>query len=356
MADQTVTEQRPLKENKQKPWLAPRYRYPALIILLLILCCVALMLGRYPASIGDIFMVFKLRITGGELGNYATLSNIIFETRLPRILAAMLVGAALSVSGASYQGVFKNPLVSSDLLGVSAGAGFGAALAILLSMNMFNMHLMSFGFGLAAVLASYLISTRIGSVGKENTLVMVLAGILVSTVFNALVSLVKTVADPFNKLPAITYWLMGSLSSTTNEKVWMVALPIIIGIIPLFLFRWQLNILSFGEEEAQALGVQTGRLKLLIIVCATLITASAVSISGIIGWVGLVIPHLARAIAGPNYKDLIPMSIFLGAAYLLVVDTFARTLLTMDIPLGILTALIGAPFFVYLLNRIKGSW
>ena len=336
--------------------LSGRRRYPILFGFLVLLFLVSLMLGRFPAGLSDIMQVFKLKLTGGELGSYATLANILFEVRLPRVLAAMLIGAALAVSGAAYQGVFKNPLVSSDLLGVSAGAGFGAALAILLSTSMLSMHVISFIFGLSAVGASYLISSRLGSLGRENTLVMVLAGVLVSTVFQSLITLIKCVADPFNKLPAITYWLMGSLSSITNTQLLLICIPIVLGIIPLYLFRWQLNILSFGEEEAQALGVQTGRLKLLVIVAATLITAAAVSVSGIIGWVGLVIPHLARALAGPNYKELIPMSIFLGAAYLLTVDTVARTVLSMEIPLGILTALIGAPFFVYLLNRIRGSW
>ena len=333
-----------------------RRKYLLLAALTLAAAAVSLTLGRYPADAADVFTVMRLRLTGADPGEYAALSGIIFAVRLPRVAGALLIGAALAVSGAAYQGVFRNPLVSSDLLGVSAGAGFGAAMAILASANMITVHFVSFFCGLGAVAASYFISARLSGGLKEGTLVMVLAGILVSTVFQALIAFIKTVADPFNKLPAITYWLMGGLSSLTSAQLSLIAPPIIVGALPLLLLRWKLNLLTLGEEESLALGLRPALVRTVAVVCATLVTAAAVSVSGIIGWIGLVIPHLVRSLTGPDYRDLIPMSLFLGGLYLLVIDTVARTILTMEIPLGILTALIGAPFFVYLLRRMKEAW
>jgi iron complex transport system permease protein len=281
--------------------------------------------------------------------------TVIFDIRIPRIIAALLIGIALSVSGAAFQGTFRNPLVSPDILGVSAGAGFGATLAIVYSWGTLGIALSAFGFGLLAVWLTYFIGNLLKKSG-EITLILVLGGILVGTVFTSLVSLIKAVADPYEKLPAITYWLMGSLASIRVSDIYLVILPMIIGLIPLLLLRWKLNLLAFGDEEAQSMGVNTNRLRLVVIICATLLTASAVSISGMIGWVGLVIPHFARALTGPNYQSLLPVSMAVGGSFLLVVDTLARTLLTMEIPLGILTSLIGAPFFIYLLAHSRRGW
>ncbi|MGI5901075.1 MAG: FecCD family ABC transporter permease [Desulfitobacteriia bacterium] len=326
-----------------------------LIITPLLTVLIALSVGRYPISLTDIEAAFANQLLAREISVSEGVLTVIFDIRIPRIIAALLIGIALSVSGAAFQGTFRNPLVSPDILGVSAGAGFGATLAIVYSWGTLGIALSAFGFGLLAVWLTYFIGNLLKKSG-EITLILVLGGILVGTVFTSLVSLIKAVADPYEKLPAITYWLMGSLASIRVSDIYLVILPMIIGLIPLLLLRWKLNLLAFGDEEAQSMGVNTNRLRLVVIICATLLTASAVSISGMIGWVGLVIPHFARALTGPNYQSLLPVSMAVGGSFLLVVDTLARTLLTMEIPLGILTSLIGAPFFIYLLAHSRRGW
>ncbi|NLL51573.1 MAG: iron ABC transporter permease [Peptococcaceae bacterium] len=331
-----------------------RSKIIVLVLMPILLGIVALTVGRYPVSLADIWQAFT-GFFGSENNLSDTVRTVIFDIRIPRIIAAILIGMALSVSGAAFQGTFKNPLVSPDILGVSAGAGFGATLAIVYSWGSLGIAISAFAFGLLAVWLTYFIGNLIKNSG-EITLILVLGGILVGTVFTSLVSLIKCVADPYEKLPAITYWLMGSLNSTQMKDVYMVIPPMVVGLIPLLLLRWKLNLLAFGDEEAQSMGVNTDRLRLVVIICATLLTASAVSISGMIGWVGLVIPHFARAITGPNYQSLLPVSMAVGGSFLLIVDTVARTLLAMEIPLGILTSLIGAPFFIYLLSHSRRGW
>jgi iron complex transport system permease protein len=265
----------------------------------------------------------------------------------------MFVGASLSISGAAYQGMFRNPLVSPDILGVSAAAGFGAALAILLSGNSVAIQVSAFAFGILGVILTYLISR----VYKTTPILMlVLSGVVVSAFFGALISVTKFVADPYQKLPAITFWLMGSLGTASLRDVVAMLPSIFLGTVGLMLVRWRINILSMGDEEARSLGVNTERLKIIIIFCATLLTAAAVCVSGIIGWVGLIIPHVGRMLVGPDHRWLLPASIALGAAYVLLMDDLARTVTSAEIPLGILTAIIGAPFFAYLLRRSKGGW
>ena len=283
----------------------------------------------------------------------ASEQTVVFQIRLPRVIAAMLVGGGLAIAGASFQGLFKNPLVSPDILGVTSGAGLGAALGILLSGNPWVVQIFAFIFGIAAVAVTYGIS-RIYR--NTSTLVLVLAGIIVGSLFSALLSLAKYVADPYDTLPAIVFWLMGSLSAVSNADIIAVAPPILLGSVCLFLIRWRINLLSVGEEEAQALGLDTKKMTIAIIVASTIVTASAVCISGIVGWVGLVVPHIGRMLVGPDFKKLIPTSAVLGASFLLVVDDIARTLTATEIPLGILTALIGAPFFAYLLTQKKVGW
>jgi iron complex transport system permease protein len=279
--------------------------------------------------------------------------TVVFRIRLPRVIAAMLVGGGLSLAGASFQGLFRNPLVSPDILGVAAGAGFGAALGILVSGNPWVIQVSAFAFGIVAVAVTY----GIGRVyHNSSTLILVLAGIIVGSLFSALLSLAKYVADPYDTLPAIVFWLMGSLSSVSNTDIIAVAPPILLGSICLYLIRWRINLLSLGEEEAQALGLDTKRMTVVLVISSTIVTASAVCISGIIGWVGLVVPHIGRMLVGPDFRNLIPVSAVLGASFLLVVDDIARTLTATEIPLGILTALIGAPFFAYLLTRKKVGW
>ena len=259
-----------------------------------------------------------------------TEATIVLNVRLPRILAAALVGAALSTAGVCYQGMFRNPMVSPDLLGASTGAGFGAALAILCAAGYLAITLSAFFFGLAAVLLAYLISRKSR---LEEALSMVLAGMMISSLFTAGTSFIKLVADTDNQLPAITYWL--------------------IGLIPLLLLRWRINLLTLSDAEARSMGVDTRRLRLVVIVCATLMTAASVAISGMIGWVGLVIPHFCRILFGYDYRRLLPGCVMLGASFLMVVDTLARTLTTSEIPLGILTSFVGAPVFLYLI--LKGG-
>lgn len=310
-------------------------------------------IGRYPISPGELFSVVAAKFLPLAQTWPATLDTVVFQVRLPRILAAVLVGAALATSGAAYQGMFRNPLVSPDILGASAGACFGAALAIFYSLNYAGIQILSFIFGLLAVSITYAVSSRIS---HESTLTLVLSGILIGTLFTSGTSLLKYMADPFDKLPAITYWLMGSLSSISSEDVLAVILPMLAGGFILYLVRWRLNVLSLGEEEASALGLDTRKLKMIVILCATMMTSAAVSISGMIGWVGLLVPHLARMIVGPNYKALLPASIIIGGTYLLLVDDLARVMASVEIPLGILTSIIGAPFFIYLLMRSRRGW
>jgi iron complex transport system permease protein len=272
---------------------------------------------------------------------------------MPRISAAILVGAALSLAGGSFQGLFRNPLVSPDILGVSAGAGFGAALAILLSGDRVMIQASAFCFALISVGIVYSVS----KVVKGNrTLSLVLAGMAISSLFSASLSLMEYVADPTDQLPTIIYWLMGSLASLTGTDVLVAGIPLLAGAVVLLLIRWRFNVLAMGEEEAQALGVNVGRLRIVIIVCCTLMSASAVCLSGIIGWVGLVIPHISRLLVGPDHKRLLPVCLLMGACYLLIIDDVARTLSSLEIPLGILTAMIGAPFFLYMLSRRGKGW
>lgn len=324
-----------------------------LIALPVFLFFISFLIGRYPLSPVEVLIVLlsKFLPIGQHVG--PAISSIVWEIRFPRIIAAMIVGAALSISGASFQGTFQNPLVSPDILGVTSGAGFGAALAILLSGSPFLIQISAFIFGLIAVGLTYSISR---SFHGSRTLLMVLCGIAISALFSAFISMTKYLADPYDKLPAIVYWLMGSLSSVSIDDLYLVLIPIFIGFSVLLLLRWRLNILALGEEEAQSLGVDVKKLRLIIIVCCTLLTASAVSISGIIGWVGLVIPHVTRMIVGPDHKRLLPATICIGAFFLLFVDNCARCLTSIEIPLGILTAMIGAPFFLYLLRNGNEGW
>ena len=331
------------------------FKFLLLILLPVLAFLFSITLGRYSITFEEVFKILFAKILGQETEYSQIMETIVFQVRIPRIVTAMLVGGALSVSGAVYQGMFKNPMASPEILGTSAGAGFGAALAILFSFSAFGVQAMAFTFGMIAVLLTYTISMKIAK-GGNIIYVFILAGILVGTVFQSFIAFSKYVADPYDKLPAITFWLMGSLSSTSQQDVLMLIIPFLLGIIPIIAVRWHLNTLSFGEEEAQALGINTGRIRFLVLVCTTLLIASAVSVSGMVGWVGLIIPHLARMLVGPNFKQLIPASMLMGATYLLLVDNVARSIATLEIPLGILTSLIGAPFFIFLLINTKKVW
>ncbi len=333
---------------------AKRFRLLILIVLPIVVFLFSLTLGRYHVSLSEIAILFGSKLGLTDATVIDEVHTVILHVRLPRIFIAMLIGAGLSMAGASYQGMFRNPLVSPDILGASAGAGFGAALGIMLSKSVIITQFLAMGFGLAAVLLTYTLAGRLRR--GDPTLFLVLTGILIGTVFNSFISILKIVADPYDKLPAITFWLMGSLAAINTTDVLIVLGPMVVGGVALLLVRWHLNPLSFGEEEALAMGVRTGILRAVIIGGCTLMTASAVSVSGIIGWVGLIIPHLARGIVGPDYRKLLPVSAVIGAVYLLLVDDLARLAGPLELPLGVLTALIGAPFFIFLMARTRRAW
>jgi iron complex transport system permease protein len=320
------------------------------LAILIVLSLFSLYVGRYPISPSDLWHVLN-----GDPNLDPNMSVVLWNIRLPRILAAIAVGGALAIAGTAYQGLFRNPMVSPDILGVTSGAGLGAALAILFSFSVLGIQLLSFVGGLSAVLLAVAIGRSVGK-GHDVVLSLVLSGMILSSLCGALLSLTKYLADPDDKLPAITYWLMGSLSSIRMDDLAVVVPIIAAGVVPLLLFRWQLNVLSFGEEEARSLGINTALLRAVVIFSASLITASVVSISGIIGWVGLLVPHLTRMITGPDNRILLPASFLTGSIFLLLVDNLARSVSSVEIPIGILTAIIGAPFFLYFLKKSQKSW
>ncbi len=315
-----------------------------LVILLIGVAAVSLMIGSYRLTVHDWWNVLTASTQSGTAG------IVLLQVRFPRLLAAMLVGGGLALAGAAYQGLFNNPMVSPDILGASAGAGFGAAVGILFGFHVVAIQGMSFAMGLLAVALAWLIGSGLCRRG-DPVLMLVLVGILIASVFTALISFAKYLADPYDRLPAITYWLMGSFASINSKDINLSAVPILAGCVPLFLLRWRLNVLCLGEEEARTLGLNTRWLRLIVIISATLITSASVSICGMVGWIGLVVPHLARMVVGPNYKVLVPTAALMGACFLLLVDDVARTAAALEIPVGILTALIGAPFFLFLLMR-----
>ena len=326
--------------------------YPAMILALSVFLLLSIIgsvvLGRYPIRFPELCGILLSRIVPIEPFWSATQESLLLLHRLPRILLACMVGCCLSAAGASYQGVFQNPMAAPDILGASSGAAFGAALALLLDLDRPMVILFAFVSSLVTVALVMFVGNR--AKGKR-ALGLILSGIMLSSLVSSGTSFIKLVADPEDQLPAITYWLMGSLNGTTPKEVLFAAVPMALGLVTLFLLRWRINILTLGDDEAQTIGVNARRLRAAVIFCATLITAASVAVSGVIGWVGLVIPHLSRRLVGNNYRHLLPASMLFGASFLLLVDDISRNLLTTEIPLGILTALIGAPFFIYLITR-----
>lgn len=339
--------------TQPRPWIGDhalvRLKLTALTVLFLVVVVGSFLVGRYHVPLAT-WLDLLHRPLDSDIP-----ALVLIDVRFPRILGGLLIGAGLAASGAAYQGLFRNPMVSPDILGATAGASVGAAVAILFGCQLAIIQLISFLSGLAAVGLTCLVATRVRR-ASDPVLVLVLAGVMVASICSALVSLTKAVADPDNKLPVITFWLMGSLASITRSNVGWLATLVPLGAIPLLLLRWKLNVLSFGEEEAASLGVATRRTRWLIILCSTVLTTAAVSLAGMIGWVGLVIPHLVRMLVGPNYRYLLPASLLVGGTYMLLVDDVARCALPQEIPLGILTSLIGAPFFLYLLIRSNQGW
>src|SRR6056297_1840753 len=318
-------------------------------ILLIIFVCLFIML--ISLFIGRFSIPFKKFIFGFQLNEME--KSVLYFIRLPRILLVMGVGAALSISGASYQSIFRNPLVSPDILGVSAGASFGAALAMILSFqSLTSIYTLAFIFGVIAVFLTYFIS----SLGKTNMIMMmVLSGIVVGSLFNSFISILKYTADPFEKLPGIVFWLMGGFNRTGWGELIFAAPFIIIGIIVLFVIRWYLNVMSMGEEEAISMGVNVKLIRTVMILSSTLMVPASVATVGQVSWIGLVVPHISRFIVGADHKYMIPASGLLGASTLLIMDNIARSLTGAEIPISIVTALLGAPFFAYLLISQKNS-
>lgn len=338
----------------EKPRRVCRIKAVLPAVLLVVVVVLALSAGKYDVSLSETGLVVWSRLTGSPSGLDATVETVVWNVRLPRVLASLLVGASLAAAGAVYQGLFRNPLVSPDILGVSAGASLGAVGGIFFSLSVLAIQGMAFVGGLAAVAMVYLVGSAVR--GRDPVLVLVLAGVAIGALLGACISLMKVLADPYNQLPAITFWLLGSLASITRGDAISILPAVLLGLVPMVLLRWRMNLMTLDEEEARALGIETGRLRLLLIAAATLMTAAAVSVSGIIGWVGLVMPHIARSLVGPDFGRLLPASLMLGGGYLVGVDALARTVAQIEVPLGILTAVIGAPFFLWLLASGRRGW
>ncbi len=330
---------------------------PGLLIAFAVLVAgllLAFMVGRYPVGLGDLWNVLVGKLTGSPAGVPAAVENVIWQVRGPRVMAAALVGAARAVAGAAFQGLFRNPLVSPDILGASSGAALGAVLGIFFSLSVLAIQAFAFVGGLIAVAAVYAIGSAVRS--RDPILVLVLTGVVIGALLGAGVGLVKYLADPYNQLPAMTFWLLGSLAATGVADLVPLFGPVAVGTAVLVALRWRMNVMSLPDEEARALGVATGPLRVAIVAAATLVTSASVATAGIIGWVGLVIPHMARSLVGPDFARLIPAAALLGGGFLLVIDTLARTMAPIEIPLGILTALIGTPFFIWLLASVSKTW
>src|SRR5262245_19888703 len=315
---------------------------------------VAFTVGRYPVTLAELIDVFVSRAAGRPTAVPTAVENVVLLVRGPRVIAAALVGAALAVAGTAFQGLFRNPLVSPDILGASSGAALGAVLGIYFSLGVIGIEGLAFAGGLIAVAAVYVIGSLLQS--RDPILVLVLTGVVIGALLGAGVGLVKYLADPYNQLPAMTFWLLGSLAATTVADLLPLLGPVLLGSIVLVALRWRLNVMSLPDDEARALGLATGPLRIAIVTAATLVTSASVATSGIIGWVGLVVPHLARALVGPDFPKLIPTAALLGGGYLLFIDTIARTAAPVEIPLGILTAVIGTPFFIWLLAGMQKNW
>lgn len=352
-----ITEDQGLKDDKifeKGVSLSPGKRL-ILVVLPIIFIFISLFAGRLFIEplivlkiLGQKLLFLPIETTWSD-----TVESVVVRVRLPRAIMAGAVGAGLSISGAAFQGMFQNPLVSPFILGVSAGAGFGAALAIVMEGSMLLIQSLAFIFGIAAVSLTYFTS-RIYK--TTPILMLVLSGMVVSAFFQALLSLLKYLADTEDKLPAIVFWLMGSMGSVGLDDLPVGIVLISIGSGLLYLIRWRLNILSMGEMEARAMGVNGELLKGIVIVATTIIASTVVSFCGIIGWVGLVIPHLCRMLVGPDHRVLLPTTLSVGAAYLILIDNLSRIVSAAEVPLGILTAVVGAPFFAYLLRKTKGGW
>lgn len=322
-------------------WLATAFA--ALVALILW----SLSVGRFPVEASDVVRALVAAAMGADSGLAKHVEAVILQVRGPRLVAAIAVGAALAGAGAAYQNLFKNPLVSPDILGVSAGCALGAGIGILLSLPLMAIQGLAFTGGIVAVALVVAVSFFVGR--RDAMLTLILTGVVVGSLFGAGIALVKTVADPTNQLPAITFWLLGSFASTMPDDLAIALIPMAVGLLPLALLRGRIDLLALSEDEARSLGVDVMTLRLVVIGSATLVTASAVALAGIIGWVGLVIPHAARLLVGARFTRVLPLSLILGAAFMLTVDTLCRTVAAIEIPPGAVTAIVGTPLFIALL-------
>lgn len=329
---------------------------PVFVALPVLVILGSLTLGVYGIPLRDVCAIvwggMTAPLTGRAYDGDALAYSMVWSVRMPRVIAACLVGAGLAAAGAVFQGVFRNPLASPYTLGVSNGAGFGAAVGIVAGCSAALTQASAIACGLLTVALTFFVAAR----SKRSSVTLVLAGMLVSSLFASLVSLLKFVADPTEKLPQIVYWLMGTFSGVSFSKI-AVILPLYLAcVIVLVAFRWRLNVLAIGDAEARSFGVDVVRDRAVVIVAASVIAAVAVSISGIIGWVGIVVPHLARMITGPDFRRLLPVSLSLGACYLCVIDDVCRALTAAEIPIGVVTGIIGVPLFLYFIYRKKVNW
>lgn len=345
-----------LEESAERTFLdhTPLWVKIVLPVALIAIVLISFAVGQYPITPPELLEGIQRHFADAiNTKEELSVDKVIFAIRIPRILLVLMTGAALASAGAAFQGMFRNPLVSPDLLGASAGASLGACIGLLIGTSTFITQLLAFCFGLLAVGIAVFMN---GMVKYDRLLGLVLGGILVSTLFQAGTSIVKLCADVNDKLPSITYWLMGSFSGANTADLRMAVIPMVLGFALLMLERWNLNVLSLGEEEARSLGINTTRTRIIVIVAATLLTSVSVAVSGVIGWIGLVIPHLARAIVGPDHKRLLPTAALLGGCYLLIVDDLARCMFSMEIPIGILTAILGVPFFAIIFKHNQAGW
>jgi len=328
--------------------------YGVTIAALLALVAIAFAVGRYPISLSELATVLGALFTDAPNDLAPNVETVVLQVRGPRVLAALLVGASLAAAGTAYQGMFRNPLVSPDILGVSTGAALGAVLAIFVSLGVLGVQLFAFAGGLVAVGLVYGVGSRLQ--GHDPLLALVLTGVVLGTLLGSAIALLKYLADPYNQLPAITFWLLGSLAAVAPGDLAIAAPFALAGLAPMLLLRWRMNLLALPDDEARALGVNTRRLRAIVVAAATLMTAAAVALSGIIGWVGLLVPHAARLLVGPDFGRLLPLAMLIGAAFLLAVDLLCRTLATIEIPPGVLTALVGTPVFLWLFAVSRRRW
>lgn len=327
----------------------------AFLALLLALCVAgSLLLGKYGFSAEDYARYVTALLRGESLKDFEVMHTLLLEIRLPRILACVLIGASLAISGAAYQAMFVNPLVSPSILGVLSGAGFGAAVGMFFKLNEYLIQLSTFGFGFLAVAVALGISALYSRSG--SVIVLVLGGVISGSLFTSLLSVLKYAADPNDALPAITYFLMGSLGFASKSFIQISILPMCAGVLLLALSGKYLNALSLGEEEAKSLGVNVARVKIFIILVATFVSALSVTIAGIIGWIGLIVPHISRFIFGADNRAVLASSAMIGAIFLLFCDSFSRLIFTFEIPIGIVTSLFGIPMFIIVLRRAKRSF